>query len=230
MSAEIQKAMVVQIPAHCEAVMLLRAIALSFILLVCGGPAFGQVKPAEVESPSKQCKRLCGDVPCESFGFAGFDPDSVEFGYLRLVCPGPHTQARAKVKYHVKRTLKGKRKLNTVHMDLTGEVCPRCFKERKLESEELVGSKRGKHQWYFKTHYGIEMDLEMRTEEAVAWYFRVNYKGEEVYSYRGEFKEIYFGFKPRVFAAPDGQKVAVMLILDAMVKVDTALVIFSLNP
>ena len=71
---------------------------------------------------------------------------------------------------------------------------------------------------------------ELVTEKNVAWYFTVKCREGLRFSYRGEFEEIYFGLQPKVYLSPNGQRAAVVLLLDAMVKVDAALVIFSLNP
>jgi len=182
------------------------------------------------EVPARRCEKVCGNTPCEAVEFAGFSSDSTRFGYSHLVCPGPHTEARARLKYHLKELLKGKRKLSSKHVDVDGGKCPRCFNKAGLEVLELKGDRVDKNSFMFTAPSRVTVAVELKTEKAVAWYLTVEYEGKRIFRYRGEFEEIYFEFKPRVFLSPDGQKVAVVLHLDAMVKVDSTMALFSLNP
>ncbi len=182
------------------------------------------------ETPGEQCDILCRDKPCESFEFQGFSKDSTHYGYSHLTCPGKLEKAVARFTYHLRRIRPGKRKRSTEGVVLEGAAYPKHFRSNEFWIEELSGEKAGKQVYQFRNDRGLEITIELVTEKKVAWYFRLKGLEGERFTYRGEFEEIYFGLQPRVFLSPNGQRAAVVLLLDAMVRVDAALVIFSLNP
>lgn len=188
------------------------------------------VSHAAEPTPAELCARLCHDVPCENYEFLGFSPDSTHYGYSHLTCPGKLEEKKARFTYHLRRVRPGKRKRSTEGIVLEGVNFPGYFEGHGFKIEELSAKKLDKQLYEFRTDRGLALQVELVTEKKVAWYFRVEGAEGKRFTYRGEFEEIYFGLRPRVFLSPDGQRAAVVLLLDAMVRVDAALVLFSLNP
>ena len=197
------------------------------MMMVVAG--MGGAEAAE-PTPAEQCAKLCHDVPCEKYEFLGFSPDSTRYGYWHLTCPGKLEGAKARSTYHLRRVKPGKRKLSTEGIVLEGVSFPDYFEGNGFKIEELPATKLDKQQYEFRDDRGLVLKVELVTEKKVAWYFHVEGSEGKRFTYRGEFDEIYFGLRPRVFISPDGQRAAVVLLLDAMVRVDAALVVFSLNP
>lgn len=188
------------------------------------------VAGAEVPSviPAECCAKLCAETPCGVYDFYGFAPDSGRFGYAHLTCPGAHVQERHRFTWHVRHIHAGKGRLNTSGVALKDKVYPEYFSVEKYLVKELTGELIGKNSWSYTTPDGLELVVELKTEKKVAWYLTVLDGTRELMKYRGEFEEIYFSFKPRLYLAPDGRKLALSLTLDAMIKVDGALVVFKL--
>jgi hypothetical protein len=199
------------------------------LLLLLVAPALAAEERPE-PTPDARCTALCRGNPCESYEFAGFSPDSDRCGYSHLTCPGPHDQKEARYTWHVRRIRPGKRKLSTAAIVVEAETWPSYFRKEEYRVEELPSRQTGKQRYEFNGERGLKITVELATEKKVAWYFSVEDENGERFRYRGEFEEIYFGIQPRIFVSPNGQRAAVVLLLDAMVKVDAALVLFSLNP
>lgn len=200
-----------------------------FAVMFAAAVGIGPVNTAEL-TPAERCASLCHDKPCENYEFHGFSPDSTRYGYSHLTCPGKLESAKARFTYHLRRIRPGKRKRSTEGIALEGVTFPGYFTSNNYEIGELQPKITGKQKYEFRNARGLEVAIELATEKKVAWYFHVKGRKGERFTYRGEFEEIYFGLQPRVFISPDGQRAAVLLLLDAMVRVDAALVIFSLNP
>jgi len=177
-----------------------------------------------------RCAEVCADTACEVLSFAGFSPDSATLAYSLLRCPGAHGEGEPIVTWHVREIAKGKRKLHMKAVQLPGEKFPKWLKDRDFTVTEITGSEEEKNRWTFLLPEGSQVVIEMKTEEKVAWYLEVLRDGKSIFRYRGEFEEIYFGIRPWVYIAPDSQKIAVVLALNAMVRVDSGLAVFSLNP
>ncbi|MBM4352316.1 MAG: hypothetical protein FJ109_00750 [Deltaproteobacteria bacterium] len=207
--------------------------------------------PPDEESAQQRCARLCADMPCELMEFEGFSKDSTRFGHSYLVCPGPHGEGDSRLTWHVRELSKGKRKLHFKGITDIGQKMPGYFRNEGYEMLPVSALPDGKNRYRFIFPRGVTAEVEMVTETKVAWYLTV--KGpvpererpadaqagpegghavleREIFRYRGEFSEIYFSIVPRVYLSPDGQKIAVLLALDAMVRVDAGLAVFSLNP
>jgi hypothetical protein len=191
----------------------------------------GPVLADEVEESAQlRCSELCHDKACENYEFFGFSVDSTRYGYSHLTCPGDLVKGRARFTYHLREIRPGKRKRKSTGLVLEGVRYPGYFKSNDYWVEELPAQKAGKNSYTFENDRGLKIGIELVTEKQVAWYLRVSGVEGERFTYRGEFEEIYFGLRPRVYLSPDGERAAVVLLLDAMIKVDAALVIFSLNP
>jgi hypothetical protein len=182
------------------------------------------------ETPAERCGSLCHEKACENYEFHGFSPDSDQYGYSHLTCPGKLGGGSPRFTYHVRRIKPGKRKRRTEGVSLEGVSYPGYYDLNDYWVEGLPAEKVGKQKYEFRNDRGLEITVELVTEKKVAWYFTLKGREGLRYSYRGEFEEIYFGLQPKVYLSPNGQRAAVVLLLDAMVKVDAALVIFSLNP
>jgi hypothetical protein len=194
------------------------------MVLVVTGPVVAQ------ETPAERCSSLCREKACENYEFHGFSEDSDQYGYSHLTCPGKLGVAMPRFTYHVRRIKPGKRKRRTEALSLEGVTYPRYFELNDYWVEELPAERAGKQKYEFRNDRGLEITVELVTEKKVAWYFTVKGREGLRFSYRGEFEEIYFGLQPKVYLSPNGQRAVVVLLLDAMVKVDAALVVFSLNP
>ncbi len=194
------------------------------LMVVVTGPVVAE------ERSSERCGTLCHDKACESYEFHGFSEDSDQYGYSHLTCPGKLGGSKPRFTYHLRRVKPGKRKRRTAPVSLEGVTYPRYYKQNDYWLEELPGKQTDKQKYVFRNDRGLEITIELVTEKNVAWYFTVKCREGLRFSYRGEFEEIYFGLQPKVYLSPNGQRAAVVLLLDAMVKVDAALVIFSLNP
>jgi len=204
--------------------------------------------PEDEETASQRCMRLCADTPCEVMGFEGFSKDSGRFGHSYLVCPGTHGEGEERLTWHVRELSPGKRKLRFKGITDIGQKMPRYFRTEGYEVLPMAGTPEGKDRYRYVLPRGLTAEIELATEAKVAWYLtvrgpdpdRVGSTGteegapaildREIFRYRGQFEEIYFNLVPRVYLSPDGQKIAVLLALDAMVRVDAGLALFSLNP
>jgi hypothetical protein len=204
-------------------------------LLLVPPPALGD-QPAEEETALVRCVRLCSQTPCTLMEFEGFSKDSKRFGHSYLACPGAHGEGEAQLTWHVREISPGKRKLHFKGVTDIGQKMPRYFKTEGYELLPVAGTADGRNRYRFLLPRGMTVDIELATEDKVAWYLTVSSASSsepaprEIFRHRGEFEEIYFGLTPRVYLSPDGQKIAVLLALDAMVRVDAGLAVFSLNP
>ncbi len=207
--------------------------------VLVGSPVLGDepaAPPIDEETASARCARLCSQTPCTLMEFNGFSKDSTRFGHSYLVCPGPHGEGEARLTWHVREVTPGKRKLHFKGITDIGQKMPRYFQTEGYELLPVTATTQDKNRYRFHLPRGATADIELVTEEKVAWYLTLTGAGEtaspgaEIFRYRGEFEEIYFGLVPRVYLSPDGQRIAVLLALDAMVRVDAGLAVFSINP
>lgn len=203
---------------------------IALLLSLSPGLAAGGEKPVGAESNKQRCARLCRDQPCRDFVFRGFSPDSTHIGYSHMHCPGAQGEGKPRFTWHLRRIVPGKRKRRTKPVDISGKHFPNWYRVQDYRTVELARTKVDKNIYEFAGHQGITIKAELRTEKKVAWYLTVYHHGEERFTYRGEFEEIYFNFVPSIYLSPNGQRIAVVLGLDAMVKVDSAMVVFSINP
>lgn len=203
----------------------------AFLFLLAGPAAAGDPDDSTTLRPAVECEKRCGGVekPCERIEFMGFSPDSARVGFMHLTCPGPHSAEKPRLTYHVRDLSRKKRKLRLKRPNLGKVRFPGYYVRNEYEVLELPDTGRdGLHR--YDPGRQVTVEFSWKTEKKVAWYLTVSREGKELFSYRGEFDEIYFGVHPTLYLSPDGQKVVVTMILDAMIKVDAGLAAFSLNP
>ena len=206
-------------------------MVVAFFLLIAGPAAAGDREDSTTLKPAAECEKRCGGVekPCERIEFMGFSPDSTRIGFMHLTCPGPHSAEKPRLTYHVRELCKKKRKLRLKRVELGDVRFPGYYPRTEYEVLELTDTgKDGLHR--YDAFRGVSVDFHWQTEKKVAWYLTVSREGKKLFSHRGEFDEIYFGIHPTLYLSPDGQKVAVVMFLDAMIKVDAGITAFSLNP
>lgn len=206
-------------------------LVLALALLVAGPAAAGDRHESTTLKPAAECEKRCGGVekPCERIEFLGFSPDSTRIGFMHLTCPGPHSKNEPRLTYHVRELSNKKRKLRLKRLDLGDVRFPEFYARNEYFVLELPDrGSDGLHR--YDAYRGVFVDFHWKTEKRVAWYLTVSRKDKELFTHRGEFEEIYFGVQPSVYLSPDGEKVAVVMVLDAMIKVDSGIAAFSLNP
>lgn len=181
--------------------------------------------------PGVQCRKWCGDSdkPCELIRFMGFSPDNERVGYVHLKCPGKLEKKKKRMTYNLMRLRKGKRKLGVEVVTPEKKIYPGWFKRQGFVLNELPGVEKDGFREY-DAGRGQTVRFYWKTEQKVAYYVEVLRDGRQVFSRRYEFDEIYFGMTPRVYLSPNLQKIALVLALDAMVKIDAGVAFFSLNP
>ena len=206
------------------------ASLVAFTLALAPGVAAGQQSFDAEETNGQRCARICGDQPCRDFVFRGFSPDSEYYGYSHMYCPGPHGEGKARFTWHIRSIKPGKGKLRSKAVGIKGKHFPNWYNIEKFRKKELPRAKTDKNSYEFEGPDDITLKAELRTEKKVAWYLAVNAGEKERFNYRGQFEEIYFNFVPTIYVSQNGQRIAVLLGLDAMVKTDSALIVFSLNP
>jgi hypothetical protein len=204
--------------------------ALGLLYVLASGP--GIADPHEtLEAPAARCRRLCQERACELYEFLGFAHDSLSFCYSRTACPGAQGEGKPRYDFHVREVKPGKRKLATPRIETDDDdKFPAYLKTHDYRVIELTGKRTGDNAWEFVAPAGQKIVVEMKTEQAVAWYLTVSHCEKEIFRHRGEFKEIYFSLIPRLYVSPDGQKIGLFMTLDSMVKLDAGFAVFSLNP
>lgn len=186
--------------------------------------------PEGAQDIAPRCAQLCADTMCEVIAFRGFSADSSRIAYSLLQCPGVHGEGKAKFTWQVREISKGKGKLRLRRVESPGERHATWFKKQGFTAREIPGREVEKNKWLFNSPEGSTLSIELATEKRVAWYLDVTRKERHVFRYRGEFEEIYFELKPWVYLAPDNRKVAVVLALNGVIRVDAGIAVFSLDP
>jgi len=203
---------------------------LALLAIIGEQPGSGDERDPEID-PALRCRELCRDLPCTSFEFFGFSPDGAQVGYSRLRCPGAHSRnGQARLKWHLSVLKSGSPKVLLAGIRQTGVSFPRYFRRNGFVITEVGGAEQEKNSWTFSAADGTSFTVELRTEETMACYFSVASPSGRSYRHRWQLSEIYFGIRPRLFLSPDGRRAALLLALDAGVKVDGELAVFSAAP
>jgi hypothetical protein len=200
------------------------------VLALLAGSAYAQ-DGGDAIDPKVQCNKWCGsgDKPCQLIRFLGFSQDGQQSGYSHLTCPGKLEKKKKRMTMHLRRLRKGKRKLATQVLDPEDKIYPGFFRRNDYWVNELPGQEKD-GVWEYDAGWGQTIRFYWKTEKKVAYYLEVLHSGQEVYRRRYEFDEIYFDVIPKVYLSRRSQKIALVLALDAIVKVDAGIAFFSLNP
>ena len=175
-----------------------------------------------------QCIETCGNLKCDVTRFEGFSTDSTQIGFTLLQCPGEHAKDRSpRETYHIRKLVGKRGKLTMEGIRLNGLSYPKYFKREKYGARELEGVVLDDNLWEFGMPDGSQVRISLRTEEKITWYLEHVDSQLPLLTYHSEFKEIYFKIYPRVFVSPDETRIAVVLVLDAMVQLDTGLAVFG---
>lgn len=171
----------------------------------------------------EECRNRCADLPCEEFDFQGFSPDGKQAGYRRLLCPGDHSEEKRREGWHLVRLVRNGARLETHQSPVKGRF-PQWFKQQGFEFTTLQGTVTDKARWSFSDPWGRTYEVRLETREKVYWHLDVLLGDAQLLTYESPFNEIYFDVRPQLYLTPKGDRLAVVLSLDALIRRDAGMV------
>jgi len=132
--------------------------------------------------------------------------------------------------YHreTRRTAHGKAHL--LKVDAPGDVSfPAFFASHDYKIHDLAVCADGdRTRATIPLRYNRTLVLELKTEDRIRLYCRLEEGADSLLLHRAEFDEIYFAFDVRAWLSPDGRRVALAIALDGDIRLDAALVVLVL--